>query len=177
MKQKNCQFMATTVVHGSRSALGADGASFIPVSGPVHHSVAYGYKSMQELDEVFAGSKEGYCYSRFGNPTVHQFERAMAAVEGGEACVAFSSGMAAIHAAFALCNPVSLSAVLASRDLYGPTYLSLRDFCHERGAALEFVDINDLDFVARRLSALSPQFLMIETISNPLVNDWNTNVR
>ena len=170
MELKDKASLATLVVHGGEErGKACPPASFTPVSPPIYHSVAYGYPSMQDLDDVFSGSKSGYCYSRFGNPTVCQFEKAMAAVEGGDICVAFASGMAAIHACFSLCNPAPGSAVLASRDLYGPTYLSLRDFCAERGVCVEYVDCTDLNLVARRMAELSPIFFMVETISNPLV--------
>ena len=161
--------MATIVVHGGNEAARSGDSSFVPVSPPVHHSVAYGYASMQELDEVFEGSREGYCYSRFANPTVHQFERAMAAVEGGESCIAFASGMAALHACFSLFDLCQGSAVLASRDLYGPTYISLQELCRTRGVTLKFIDITDIDLVEKSLNECSPTFLMVETISNPLV--------
>ncbi len=54
------------------------------------------YDSMDDTDAVFAGTREGYVYPRYGSPTVAAFEAAMANLEGGEATHAFSSGMAAV---------------------------------------------------------------------------------
>ena len=68
---------------------------------PVHHSVGYTYEDTEDLDAVFAGTSDNPVYTRYGNPTVSAFETAVAALEGGEAALAYGSGMAAIHAALA----------------------------------------------------------------------------
>src|SRR5512144_2375276 len=71
---------------------------YTPVATPIHPSVGFVYESMADLDAVFATTREGYVYSRYGSPTVTAFEVAVAELEGGEAGHAFSSGMAALHA-------------------------------------------------------------------------------
>ena len=56
---------------------------------------------METLDATFAGTFDGPMYTRYGNPTVSALEAAVAALEGGEAALAYGSGMAAIHGAAA----------------------------------------------------------------------------
>ena len=46
---------------------------YIPVSTPIYPSVGYLYRSMDDVDAVFAGTKPGYVYSRYATPTVTAF--------------------------------------------------------------------------------------------------------
>ncbi len=87
---------ATRAVHAGERAPHPD---YTPVVTPIYPSVAYAYDSMDDVEAVFAGTREGYVYARYGSPTVQAFEVAVADLEGAEAAVAFGSGMAAIHAA------------------------------------------------------------------------------
>src|SRR5712692_6808646 len=75
-----------------------------PVSTPIYASTTFTYDSMAEIDQVFAGEKPGYVYTRHGNPTLTAFEDALRKVEGGAVSCAYSSGMAAIHAALFACE-------------------------------------------------------------------------
>ncbi|MGD2144261.1 MAG: PLP-dependent transferase, partial [Anaerolineae bacterium] len=86
--------LATRAVHAGRPEQRPD---FIPSITPVHPSVTYRYPSMEDLDAVFDGRRDGYVYARHGSPTVNAFEEAAAALENGQAALALSSGMAAIH--------------------------------------------------------------------------------
>ncbi len=59
--------IATRLVHsGERGGL-PDGK---PVANPIYASATFTYDSMEEVDQVFSGEKQGYIYSRYGNPTV-----------------------------------------------------------------------------------------------------------
>ena len=84
-------------------------------SRPIWPASAYIYESMDDLDAVFAGTKPGYVYSRYASPTVVAFETAVASLEGSEAAQAYSSGMAAIHAAFQPTLPAPRTHTLAGR--------------------------------------------------------------
>ena len=88
-----------------------------PVATPIYSSATYTYDSMAEMDKVFSGEGGDFVYSRYGNPTVAALEKALVTIENGKVAVAYSSGMAAIHAALAACEIVSGSIVLASQDL------------------------------------------------------------
>ena len=54
------------------------------------------FDSAKLAADGFAHADQGFIYSRFTNPTVSMFQDRLAALEGGEACIATSSGMAAI---------------------------------------------------------------------------------
>ena len=55
---------------------------------PIYQSVAYPYADAKEAAEIFTGSKPGYTYGRWDNPTVANFENRMAALEKTEGAIA-----------------------------------------------------------------------------------------
>ena len=63
---------------------------------PIFTTSSYVFASAEEAAARFSGEQPGNVYSRYTNPTVRTFEERIAALEGGEAAVATSSGMAAI---------------------------------------------------------------------------------
>jgi cystathionine gamma-synthase/methionine-gamma-lyase len=158
--------MATRAVHTGRPSQTPD---YIPTVTPIHPSVTYQYESMDDLDAVFAGTRQGYVYARYGNPTVAALEEAVAALEEGETALAFASGMAAIHAALLATGARAGTAVVAAQDIYGATYALLNQLMHSQGVTVRFVDVTDLEAVEAACAELKPVALLVETISNPLL--------
>lgn len=140
-----------------------------PTSTPIYASATYTYESMEEIDQVFAGDKQGYIYTRYGNPTVSAFEDAMRTAEGGAIACAYSSGMAALHAALFACELSPGAVVLASQDLYGATTSLLQTVFGSFGIKTVTVDFSDLEMVRAKADELKPRALVAETISNPLL--------
>lgn len=140
-----------------------------PTSTPIYASATYTYESMEEIDQVFAGDKQGYIYTRYGNPTVSAFEDAMRTAEGGATACAYSSGMAALHAALFACELSPGAVVLASQDLYGATTSLLQTVFGSFGIKTVTVDFTDLEMVRAKANELKPRALVAETISNPLL--------
>jgi cystathionine gamma-synthase/methionine-gamma-lyase len=124
---------------------------------------------MDALDEVFAGTREGYVYARYGSPTLAALEEAVATLEAGEAALAFASGMAAIHATLLALGAGSGSTIVAAQDIYGATYTLLDGLMRAQGTTARFVDATDLEAVDQACAALEPVALLVETISNPLL--------
>src|SRR5882672_11063476 len=118
-----------------------------PTSTPIYASSTYTYESMEEIDQVFAGDKPGYIYTRYGNPTVNAFAEAMRMAEGGATSCAYSSGMAALHAALFACDLSPGAVVLASQDLYGATTNLLQTIFGSFGIKTVTADLSDLDTV------------------------------
>jgi cystathionine beta-lyase/cystathionine gamma-synthase len=145
------------------------GHSYEPVVTPVHHSVGYTYEDTEDLDAVFSGTSDNPVYTRYGNPTVAAFEAAVTALEGGEAALAYGSGMAAIHAALLAAGARAGTAVVAAHDVYGATYALLNRLLATQGVAVRFVDVADLQTVEHALQELHPVALLTETVSNPLL--------
>jgi cystathionine beta-lyase/cystathionine gamma-synthase len=161
---------ATRAVHtGERTPAGR----YSPVVNPIHPAVSYVYESADELDAVLGAQQEGYVYHRYGNPTVAAFERVMADLEGGEAALAFSSGMAAIHAALLAAGVRAGTTMVAATDLYGATFSLVGKLLTELGTTVHWVDVSDLGAVARAMAQADPALLVAETISNPLLKVAN----
>lgn len=140
-----------------------------PVATPIYASATFTYDSMQEMDQVFAGEKEGYVYTRYGNPTTSALEAAMRDVEEGAIACAYATGMAAVHAALLACDLKAGSTVLASQDLYGATTSLLQSVFSAFGVKTVTVDYSDLAQVREKARESRPQVLIAETISNPLL--------
>jgi cystathionine gamma-synthase/methionine-gamma-lyase len=146
-----------------------------PTSTPIYASATYTYESMEEIDQVFAGDKQGYIYTRYGNPTVSAFEAAMRTAEGGATACAYSSGMAALHAALFACELSPGAVVLASQDLYGATTNLLQTVFGSFGIKTVTVDFSDLNSVRAKANELKPRVLVAETISNPLLKVFDVD--
>jgi len=82
----------TRAVWGGEPGLSWEGSTQVPLVS----SVTFGFDSVDEWMAVGAGDAPGHIYSRNTNPTVDVFEQKMCALEGSEAAVSFSTGMAAI---------------------------------------------------------------------------------
>src|SRR5215471_10205808 len=90
----------TLAAHAGESHAGdAPPPDWHPTATPIHNASGYFMPSLDALDQVFAGERQGFFYSRDGNPTVRAFEAAVAALEGAPLVGAFGSGMAAIYGA------------------------------------------------------------------------------
>ncbi len=135
-------------------------------SEPIFPTSSYVFGSAAEAAARFSGAEPGNIYSRFTNPTVRTFEQRLAAMEGGECCVATSSGMAAILSTF-MALLKSGDHIVSSRAIFGTTSVLMTNFMAKFGVAATFVDLTDLD--AWR-SAIRPEtkLLFLETPSNPL---------
>ena len=124
------------------------------------------FRDAREAAARFAETEPGNVYSRFTNPTVRTFEERLAALEGGEYCVATGSGMGAI---LTLCLAVLRAGdhVVASRDLFGSTVSLFTKILSKFGIDTTFVALSDLDGWRQ---ALQPQtkLLFLESPSNPL---------
>ena len=166
MKDLSHKSFQTRAVHaGERSAP----ADYTPVATPIWPAASYLYESMDDLDRVFGGEKQGYVYSRYASPTVAAFEAAVASLEGAEAAQAYSSGMAAIHATLLAAGAKAGTSVVAALDLYGATYTLLRNLLDSLGVKAHMVDVSNIGEVETTLRETHAVLLLVETISNPLL--------
>ena len=113
------------------------------------------------------GRHRGYEYSRTGNPTRAALEACLAALEGGQYGLAFSSGMAATDAVLRLFSPGDH--VVAGNDVYGGTYRLFERLLRPYGLDFSYVDATDMDQVK---AALRPntRLVWLETPTNPLLS-------
>jgi cystathionine gamma-synthase len=153
-KEKTYRF-ETLAVHAGHGVDPATGA----VVDPIHLSTTF----EREADGSYP---RGYLYSRNGNPNRNGLETALSALEGGEACATFGSGLAAVTAIFQGLQPGDH--VLAPRDIYHGTANVLKHLFAKWNVSASFVDMTRVDEVA---AALQPntRIVWIETPSNPLL--------
>jgi cystathionine gamma-synthase len=140
-----------------------------PVVTPIHNSVVYLYDDVDTLHRILAGSEPGYVYTRYANPTTAALEQAVAVLEEGAAATAFSSGMAAIHAALLASGLRAGDCIVAARELYGITLSLLTTILPALGVRVRLVEIAQTAQVIAALEAERPRLLLLETMSNPLL--------
>ncbi|MBK7898771.1 MAG: O-succinylhomoserine sulfhydrylase [Azonexus sp.] len=124
------------------------------------------FKSAAEAARRFSGEEPGNVYARFSNPTVTMFEERLAALEGAEDCVAFSSGMAAIMATV-MAHLKAGDHIVASSGLFGATVQLFSAILSRAGITTSFVPQTD---PAAWEAAIRPEtrLFFLETPSNPL---------
>ncbi|SFS69731.1 aminotransferase class I/II-fold pyridoxal phosphate-dependent enzyme [Marininema halotolerans] len=128
------------------------------ISCPVYHATAYEHPAL--------GQSTGYDYTRTGNPTRHALEEAIAALEGGEAGFACSSGMAAIQTVMGLFSVGDH--LIVSLDLYGGTYRLFEEIFTRYGLSFSYVDLRDFEAI-RSASRPETRGIFIESPTNPLM--------
>ena len=138
------------------------------VNPSISDSSTYTFISAKTMFDTFEGNTEGcYLYSRHSSPSNLYLGEALAALEGTESANVTASGMGAITAVILqLCN--SGDHIISSRTIYGGTYAFMKNFLIKFGIKTTFLDITDLDAVAK---AITPNTKMIycESVSNPLL--------
>ena len=151
------QSIETICVHGGEHKFPDSRES---LSMPIYQTAAFAHPDLGH-------SPDRFYYTRLTNPTRMHLEETVAALEGAEKAIAFTSGMAAITAVFELFAPGDR--IVCSADLYGGTVLLLDSIGRKNGLILEFVDTTDPETVK---AAVKPgtKAVYIETPSNPMMN-------
>jgi len=137
-------------------------------SEPIFPTSSYVFSSAAEAAATFGGERKGNIYSRFTNPTVRTFQDRLAALEGGESCVATSSGMAAI---LATCMGVLAAGdhMVSSASIFGSTVVLFNKYLARFGIDTSYVSLTDLDAWERAIKP-NTKLLFIETPANPLTD-------
>ncbi|KAJ1992913.1 hypothetical protein H4R33_000850 [Dimargaris cristalligena] len=135
---------------------------------PIFATSSYILDSAEDAVKLVNGEKKGYLYTRVANPTNAVFEERMAALEGGVAAMATSSGQAAefmaiITIAGAGDNIVSLP------NLYGGTYVMFKELLARLGIEVRFA-CDDGPLTMARLIDARTKALFVESIGNPKFN-------
>lgn len=164
-KNKNVD-IKTKLIHSGERQRASDAQ---PVATPIYASATFTYDSMEDIDQVFAGEKRGYIYTRYGNPTLTALEEAVKSIEEGAIACAYASGMAALHAALFACDLKPGSTVLASQDLYGATTSLLNTVFGSFGIKTVATDFSNPQQLREKALEVKPAVLVAETISNPLL--------
>jgi cystathionine beta-lyase/cystathionine gamma-synthase len=152
---------ATIVVHAGEDRHGESA----PLTTPITQTSVFVVPGLAELRRYAKGDRDIYLYSRYGTPTVKAAEDKIAALEGAEATVITSSGMAAILvAALATCQ--SGDEIVSMLDIYGGTVKLFEDVLGRCGIKTRFIPYNGLKNAARYFNRKT-SMLFLETPTNP----------
>ncbi len=154
MKKDNSLGFATRAIHTGQEPDPLTGA----VTVPIYPTSTYVQQGI--------GEHKGYEYSRVSNPTRTHLEQNLAALEGGVAARAFSSGMAAIHAIVSMLK--SGDHMVCGNDLYGGTPRLFNQVMADLGLEFSYVDTTDAANVDRAIRK-NTRMVYVETPTNPLM--------
>ena len=135
------------------------------LSTPIYQTSTFVFDSCEQGGRRFAGEEAGYIYTRLGNPTTSVLESKIAALEGGEACVATASGMGAISSALWTIAGAGKH-IIADGTLYGCTFALLNHGMTRYGVEVDFIDTSDLEAVKAHLKP-NTCCVYLETPANP----------
>jgi len=135
-------------------------------SEPIFPTSSYVFDTAAAAAARFSGEEPGNIYSRFTNPTVRNFEQRLAALEGGEACVATASGMSAI---LSTCCALLQAGdhIVSSKSIFGSTVILFDKYLSRMGITVSYVSLTDLDEWQNAVTKDTKLFF-VETPSNPL---------
>lgn len=148
---------STRAIHG-RPLRDAPGE---PVVQPVVTATTFSFEDAATFGRVMSEEEYGFLYSRMRNPTVEELNGVLADLEGAEAALAFSSGMAAISAAL-MTTLRPGETLLCANQLYGATYAFAEQRLKPLGVEVVHLDVTD-HFAWQRPARVR----YVETMSNP----------
>jgi len=158
--------LATRCAHGDASRRGSGGANE-PFQRPIAQSTIFDLGTSAEAEAIFSGTRKGYAYSRFGNPSVDGLAEMIADMEGGAEALVTSSGNAAVLCAVTAGLEGRDGPLVTHHDVYGGSFELLRILSSIHRMPVQIVDSTNveawLDAVSRAGAVL------LETPSNPLM--------
>ena len=135
---------------------------------PIYQTTSFVFDSTEQAANLFGLKEFGNIYTRIMNPTTDVFEKRIAALEGGVAALATSSGQAAQF--LALNNILQTGDNFVSTSyLYGGTYNQFKVAFKRLGIDVRFADGDDVESFAKRIDK-NTKAIYLETIGNPRLN-------
>lgn len=163
MRKKRNPKLGTLAVWGGEDKNLWQGATQVPVV----HSVAFGYKDVDQWLRVALGHEKGHIYSRNTNPTVHAFEEKVRQLEGAEAATSASTGMGIISSTlFSLLSPGNR--VVSVKDTYGGTNKIFTEFLPRFHIDVSLCNTTDHEAIEAEV-AKGCQILYLESPTNPTI--------
>ncbi|MDD4544935.1 MAG: aminotransferase class I/II-fold pyridoxal phosphate-dependent enzyme [Bacteroidales bacterium] len=135
---------------------------------PIYQTSTFSFDSAEDGAQCFSGEKDGYIYTRIGNPTIKALERQVAVLEHGYDSVAVSSGMAAVTTIYmALLN--AGDHMVSSAAVYGPSRVVMEQHFSRFGVESTYVNTADLSAIK---AAIKPntKLIYVESPANPTMD-------
>jgi O-succinylhomoserine sulfhydrylase len=134
-------------------------------SVPLYLTSSFIFDDAEQCRAVFANEEEGIIYSRYSNPNTTEFIQKVCAMEGAEAGLAFSSGMAAVFASFAALLR-SGDHVVSGRAIFGSTHQLFTELFVRWGITHTYVDASRPEQWEQAIQE-NTKMIFLETPSNP----------
>jgi methionine-gamma-lyase len=132
---------------------------------PIYQTSTFAFKNAQQGADRFAGTAEGYIYTRIGNPTIKALEVNVTQLENGFGATAMSSGMGAVSTVYlALLN--GGDHLVSTDSVYGPSRVIVEKHLSRFGVQSTYVDTTDLDNLRKALKP-NTKLVYVESPSNP----------
>lgn len=167
---ENKKRFETEVIHAGFSAEEHHGS----LTPPIYQTSTFIFTNAEQGERRFAGEEDGFIYSRLGNPTVKMLEDRMAALENGEAALAFSSGMAAVSAVLTALTKTG-DHILCSQGVYGCTFGLLQLLKQKYGIEHQFSSMDSYETVIEEIRP-NTACIYIETPINPTMKLVDLNM-
>jgi cystathionine beta-lyase/cystathionine gamma-synthase len=151
----------TNAVHAGEEKASVFGS----VATPIIQSSTFFFADNAELEDYLAGRKERHLYSRWSHPTAAVAEAKIAALEGAESALSFSSGMAAISSAV-LSFAKTGDRILALESIYGGTYELFTQMCPRYGIDIAWARAEEMPDAAKAADSRT-KLVYVESPTNP----------
>ncbi|NLE37767.1 MAG: O-acetylhomoserine aminocarboxypropyltransferase/cysteine synthase [Pirellulaceae bacterium] len=153
--------LATLALHAGNEPDVATNARAVPI----YATTSYTFNDTEHAADLFALKEFGNIYTRLMNPTTDVLEKRLAAMEGGAAALAFSSGMAAITGAIATLAESGQN-FISSTSLYGGTWTLFSQTFKKMGIEVRFFDSDHPEQIAE-LADENTRAVYLESVGNP----------
>ena len=154
----------TLVNHPPAVPVPADNRALV---APIYQSVKFSFDDTGETLRYLRGEREGFFYSRSGNPTLMQLQLLLAQLQGRNDCLLTGSGVATIAASLlSLCKQGDH--ILAFTESYGPTRYIVQHLLAKFGVAHTLLSIQDLPGIERVLRDVPTRLVLFESPTNPV---------
>ncbi len=161
MTLKKNKHFNTRVIHAAQDTEKWEGATLPPIFQTASHA----HPTAENLSQSFGGKNTDHIYMRLTNPTNRVLEQKLAALEGGQAAVAMSSGMAAVtNACLALLR--AGDEFVTGNSLFMSSYVLFANIFKKYNITPRFIESTDMAAIEDAINDKT-RFVYLETIGNP----------
>ena len=135
---------------------------------PIYQTSTFAFRNAEQGAKRFAGTEDGYIYTRIGNPTTAALEENVAQLENGFGATAMASGMGAVSTVYlALLN--AGDHMVSTSSVYGPSRGLMEKHMSRFGVESSYVDTSDLENLRQAMKP-NTKLVYVESPSNPAMS-------
>jgi methionine-gamma-lyase len=135
---------------------------------PIYQTSTFAFRNADQGAKRFAGTEDGYIYTRIGNPTTSALEENVAQLENGFGATAMASGMGAVTTVY-LALLSSGDHMVSTDSVYGPSRGLMEKHMSRFGVESSYLDTSDIENLRRAIKP-NTKVVYIESPSNPAMS-------